>query len=239
MTDTGNGDILALEEVSARYGSVEVLRSIDLRVGEGEAVALLGANGAGKSTTLRVIAGQLKAARGTVRFRGERMNDRPTHARARDGICLIPEGRAIYRRLSVRENLAMQVGNREVSRAIDLAVATFPDLGRRLDQQAGTMSGGQQQMLAVARAIVSEPSLVLVDEVSFGLAPIVVDSIFEVIGELRSRGVSLLIVEQFVDRALELADRFYVLNKGEVVHEGVADASGRDIVASQYLGATA
>src|SRR2546423_220989 len=184
--------MLRLEGIRAGYRRSEVLHGVDLAVPEGAAVGLLGANGAGKSTLLRVAAGLLPATGGTISLGGERIEGVSAHDRARRGLCLIPEGRAIFRQLTVRENLAMQVGGRDVDGAVERVASAFPVLGARLHQTAGTLSGGQQQMLAVARALVTNPRVVLADELSVGLAPVVIDEIFEAVEALRVAGVSLL-----------------------------------------------
>jgi len=229
---------LRLEAVSAGYGRVEVLHAVDVVIPEGSVVALLGANGAGKSTALRVAAGLLPARAGRVVVDGTEVTNLPVHARAARGVCLIPEGRAIFRHLTVRENLAMQVGGRDVAGAIERCVATFPRLADRLDQVAGTMSGGEQQMLAVARALVTDPALVMADELSVGLAPVIVDEIFAAVESLRAQGVSLLIVEQYVERVLELADYVYLLHKGSVAFVG-EPSQCRGSLFEQYMGGAA
>lgn len=230
---------LELEGVRAGYGEVEVLRGIDLVVPDGSAVALLGANGAGKSTTLKVCAGLLRPTRGVVRIDGEELDGSRPSMRARSGLCLIPEGRAIFRRLTVRENIAMQVGGRDVDAAIDKAASFFPPLGGRLSQLAGTLSGGEQQMLAVSRALVTDASLVMADELSVGLAPIVLDVIFDAVKALRSAGKSLLIVEQYIDRALDIADYVHVLHKGSIVFVGEPFQARSGDVLRHYLGSEA
>jgi branched-chain amino acid transport system ATP-binding protein len=228
--------MLRLEGIRAGYGRTEVLHGVDIVVPPGSAVALLGANGAGKSTLLRVASGLLPARAGSITLGEDQVADSPAHDRARRGLCLIPEGRAIFRQLTVRQNLAMHVGGKAVDQAIDRAVAAFAMLGERLDQIAGTLSGGQQQMLAVARALVADPRVVLADELSVGLAPVVVDEIFEAVEVLRREGRSLLLVEQYVDRALAVADYVYILHKGSIVFVGEpAQARSADIF-SQYLG---
>jgi branched-chain amino acid transport system ATP-binding protein len=231
--------MLRLTGIRAGYRRSEVLHGVDLVVPPGAAVALLGANGAGKSTLLRVAAGLLPATGGSVWFGDERIDRLSTHERARRGLCLIPEGRAIFRQLTVRQNLAMQVGGKDVDGAVDRAVATFPVLGERLGQVAGTLSGGQQQMLAVARALVTDPALVLADELSVGLAPVVVDEIFEAVQALRTAGRSLLIVEQYVDRALAVADYVYILHKGRIAFVGEPAQCQAEDVYRQYLGTVA
>ncbi len=211
---------LRFENVTAGYGRVSVLRNVDLVVPDGAAVALLGANGAGKSTLLLTAAGVLRPTHGRVLLGARPIERWRPSARARAGLCLIPEGRGIFRLLTVRENLAMQVGGKNVDEAIDKAAAAFPILGQRLTQQAGTLSGGQQQMLAVARAIVTDAAVVLADELSIGLAPVIVDEIFEAVDTLRTQGRSLLIVEQYAERVLSIVDYVYLLHKGRVVFVG-------------------
>jgi branched-chain amino acid transport system ATP-binding protein len=212
--------VLRFEGIQARYGSLEVLRGIDLVVPEGKTVAMIGANGAGKTTLLRVAAGLLKPAGGRVFLNGRDITGDRAHARAGAGLCLVPDDRGIFPGLTVRENIAMFLGGRDTDRASDLAASRFPVLGDRLDQAAGTMSGGEQQILALTRAFVTRPSIVLADELSMGLAPVVVDRIFDALAELHHNGVSLLIVEQYVDRVLDIADWVYLLHKGEVVFVG-------------------
>jgi len=211
---------LELRGVSAGYGRATVLRNVSLTVPAGRTVALLGANGAGKTTLLRTAAGLNRTTSGEIRLAGERVDHLADHARTRRGLCLVPEGHAIFRSLSVRENLAMYAGGRNVDEAIERAATAFPLIGDRLGQTAGTLSGGQQQMLALSRAIITDARVILADELSMGLAPVVVDEIFRVVEQLRSEGRSLLIVEQFVARALAIADYVYVLHKGSVAFVG-------------------
>ncbi|MGH2728557.1 MAG: ABC transporter ATP-binding protein [Actinomycetota bacterium] len=227
---------LQLEGVHAGYGELEVLRGIDLVVPDGAAVALLGANGAGKTTTLKVGAGLLHPSAGVIRLGGREMDGARPSARVRNGLCLIPEGRAVFRRLTVRQNLAMQVGGRDVEAAIYRAASFFPVLGDRLDQVAGTLSGGEQQMLAVSRALVTDAKLVMADELSVGLAPVLVDVIFDAVKALQAEGRSLLIVEQYIDRALDLADYVYVLHKGSIVFAGEPSQAREGDVLQHYLG---
>jgi branched-chain amino acid transport system ATP-binding protein len=229
---------LRLERVTAGYGRVEVLHGVDLVIPEGSVVALLGANGAGKSTALRVTAGLLPARSGRIRLDGADVTKVPVHARASRGLCLIPEGRAIFRHLTVRENLEMQVGRRALNGTAERAVETFPRLGERMGQVAGTLSGGEQQMLAVARALVTDPALVMADELSVGLAPVIVDEILSAVESLRAHGVSLLIVEQYVERVLEIADYVYILHKGSVAFVG-EPAQCRGSVFERYMGGAA
>jgi branched-chain amino acid transport system ATP-binding protein len=228
--------LLELCNVHAGYGRTEVLRGVDLRVPDGKVVALLGANGAGKTTLLKTVAGFLRPTTGNVRWQGANIEASSPHWRVRSGICLIPEGRGVFRRLSVRDNLAMQVRGKGVSRAVEQATAAFPVLGRRLGQLAGTLSGGEQQMLALSRALVTGAKLVLADELSVGLAPVVVDEIFDVVNELRAQGSSLLIVEQYVERVLEIADYVYILQKGSVAFVGEPQQCLAGPIFDRYLG---
>lgn len=231
--------MLELSAVSAGYRRGEsVIRAVDLAVGRGRLVALLGANGSGKTTTLRTASGLLRPSSGRVIFDGTDVTGWQASRLAAAGLCHVPEGRAVFPRLTVEENL--KVYARSSSRDdIENAFTVFPALDPLRNRLAGRMSGGQQQMLALARAYVTHPKIALLDEVSMGLAPLVVDEIFAVIPSLLERGTSLLIVEQYVDRALDLADAVIVLARGEVVFSG----SPKDLRASTelldaYLGAT-
>jgi branched-chain amino acid transport system ATP-binding protein len=228
--------VLRLSGIRAGYGRVEVLRGVDLTVPDGSVVALLGANGAGKTTLLRVAAGLLAPTAGEVLFDGDPVGASPGHVRTRKGLCLIPEGRGIFRPLSVRENLSMFVGGRQVPAAVGTAVAAFPRLSERLSARAGTLSGGEQQMLAVSRAFLGDYRLIMADELSVGLAPVVVDEIFASIGRLKSEGRSLLVVEQYVDRILDIADYVYILHKGRIAFVGEPAQCRHSGVFEQYLG---
>jgi branched-chain amino acid transport system ATP-binding protein len=200
-------------------------------------VALLGPNGAGKTTLLRVASGLLPTTAGDIRFDGTSLVGRPPDVFARAGICHIPEGRGIFRSLSVKENLLLQAPAANDEAALARAVEAFPRLGERLSQQAGTMSGGEQQMLAVARAYLSNPSLVFLDEVSLGLAPLIVDEIFEFLRRLAAQGTALLLVEQYIARALQLADFVFILNHGQVVFAGEPSELDEADVYRSYVGA--
>lgn len=230
---------LELTGVRAGYGTAPVLHGIDLVVPKGKAVALLGANGAGKTTALKVAGGLLPPSTGDIRLWGEPVTRLREHARARLGMTFIPEGHSIFRQLSVRENLAMYVGGKGVAEAVDRAASIFPILGERLSQEAGTLSGGQQQMLALCRALVTDKQLILADELSVGLAPVIVDEIFAAVELLLAEGRSLLIVEQYVSRVLTLADYVYILNKGRVVFVGEPSQCHDTHVFEQYLGSVA
>jgi branched-chain amino acid transport system ATP-binding protein len=211
---------LELTSLSSGYGRTTVVRDVTLAVRPGSVTALLGSNGAGKTTLLRTVSGLIPATSGNVRLRGIDITRQRPHRRFAAGLCHVPEGRGVFRGLSVRENLIMQAPRGREDDAIGRAVEAFPILGKRLWQRASTMSGGEQQMLAVAAAYTREPQMVLVDEVSLGLAPLVLDEIFGFLSTLRSKGVALLIVDQFATRALELADAAYVLRRGSITYGG-------------------
>ena len=231
--------LLEVEGLRGGYGTTEVLHGVDLRVPAGCTVLLLGANGAGKTTLLKTIAGTLAPSAGQMRLHDTSIERWKAHRRAQAGICLIPEGRGIFRALSVRENIAMQVKGRGVDAAFELAASYFPVLGRRANQAAGTMSGGEQQMLALAHALVTNPELVMADELSLGLAPVIVDEILDALKQMRDEGRALLLVEQYVERALELADYVYILHKGEVVFVGEPAQCASGEVFHRYLGSAA
>jgi branched-chain amino acid transport system ATP-binding protein len=230
--------MLELRGIEAGYGEHTVLRGVSLTVQRGTVVAVLGPNGAGKTTLLRVASGLLKPSTGAVMLDGEDVTRTRPYARARRGLCHIPEGRGIYPTLTVRENLVLHSHKGEEAAALDRAISAFPVLGEKLRQPAGQLSGGQQQMLSLVRAYLTDPKLVLVDEASMGLAPVVIDRIFEFLGQIASSGTALLIVEQYVNRALALADRVYLLNKGSVAFTGKSQDVGDDLFA-HYLGAAA
>ncbi len=228
--------MLSLQHITGGYGDTTVLRDISIDVPDSSVVALLGPNGAGKSTTLRMAAGLLRPKQGTVEFDGHDVSKLGPFQRSRRGLCLIPEGRGIFPSLTVRENLVMHVDKRHQREALDRAVETFPVLGERRTQIAGTLSGGEQQMLALVRAYVANPKLVLIDEASLGLAPLIVDAIFEFIERLADEGTSLLLVEQYINRALALASVVYLLNQGEIVYSGSAEGLDEDTVFALYAG---
>jgi branched-chain amino acid transport system ATP-binding protein len=215
---------------------MEILHGIGLEVRPGECVAILGPNGAGKTTLMRALGGLLPARQGAIVLDGVDITKSPASRRAASGLCLIPEGRAIYRSLTVAENLAMHCGGRDLNGAIDTATTYFPILGSRLKQVAGTLSGGQQQMLALSRAVVRKAPLVMADELSLGLAPIVVDEIFAALQRLVHEGSSLLVVEQYVAKVMGVADRLYMLNRGRCVFEGTPDQAKKADVYARYLG---
>jgi branched-chain amino acid transport system ATP-binding protein len=228
--------VLEIESVTAGYGDTVVLRDVSLSVPDSAVVALLGPNGAGKTTLLRAASGLIKPMGGRVTLAGEDVTGRKPHEMARRGLCHLPEGRGIFPSLTVRDNLILQSVKGTEDASIDKAVASFPVLGNRIKQLAGSLSGGEQQMLALVRTVLTEPKIVVVDEASLGLAPIVVDRIFDTLKRIAQSGTSLLIVEQYVTRALELADTVYLLNRGEVVFSGAATEVHGDEVFERYLG---
>ncbi|WP_039801781.1 ABC transporter ATP-binding protein [Nocardia araoensis] len=227
---------LELSSVTAGYGSTIVLHRVDLTVPRGSVVSLLGPNGAGKTTLLRVAVGLLPVRSGTVALDGaDTTRSRPAR-RARAGLCLIPEGRGVFAGLTVGENLRLLTPPWRRRSAADAVLDIFPALRSTLNQRAGSLSGGQQQMLSLARAWLASPTIVLIDEVSMGLAPLVVDEIFEAVNDLRATGAAILLVEQYVDRALAVADDVVLLNRGAVAFSGPASAIRRDEVLDKYLG---
>jgi len=228
---------LELRNVTAAYGDTVVLRDVSLVVPSGKVVALLGPNGAGKTTLLSVASGLLRARRGAVLVDDEDCTGAGPEERVGRGVCHITEGRSVFPGLTVADNLRMFAPRGGADNAVERAVSAFPRLGERLGQLAGTMSGGEQQMLALSRAYAQQAPLIMLDEVSTGLAPIIVDEIFEFLGRLAAEGHSLLIVEQYVAKALALADIVYVLARGRMVFAGqLAEAQDTDILA-HYLGA--
>ncbi|MGE0308855.1 MAG: ABC transporter ATP-binding protein [Acidimicrobiia bacterium] len=227
---------LSLTDLRAGYGRTIVLRDVSMQVPAGSVVALLGPNGAGKTTLIKTVSGLLPATGGTVEMFGEDVTKLPPEVRSARYLCTIPEGRGIYRSLTVRENLRLQSPKGKLTETIERASQAFPVLGQRLDQQAGTMSGGEQQMLSLAAAYVRDPRLVIIDEASLGLAPIIVDTVFEFVDHLRSLGASMLIVDQFVQRALAIASKAYILNKGSMEFEGTPQELLSGNLFERYLG---
>jgi branched-chain amino acid transport system ATP-binding protein len=233
--------LLELDEVRTFYGRIEAVKGLSLTVNQGEIVTLIGANGAGKSTTLRSIQGLTRAKYGTIRFAGQEIQGARPHEIVKMGIAQSPEGRRLFPRMSVRENLEMGAFNREdgdeIEKDVDHVYSLFPRLGERRSQQAGTLSGGEQQMCAIGRALMSRPRLLLLDEPSMGLAPILVDKIFEIIQEINKEGTTILLVEQNALIALGIADRGYVLETGKVTLTDRADLlATNDQVRKAYLG---
>jgi len=233
--------MLSLREVDVHYGPIQALHGVFLTVEQGEIVALIGANGAGKSTTLSLISGLLRPSRGEVLFEGQSLATVPAHAIVARGICQVPEGRRVFADLTVVENLEMGAylvrGRRRVQEAMADVFALFPRLAERRRQRAGTLSGGEQQMLAIGRALMTHPKLLLLDEPSLGLAPNLVQSIFGVIRDINARGVTILLVEQNAHMALRIAHRGYVLETGRIVlADSAANLEANPQVRAAYLG---
>ena len=232
--------ILELDDVHTYYGHIHALKGISIQVGRGEIVTLLGSNGAGKTTTLKTISGLLHPRQGTVRFEGQDISRTPAHDLVKVGIGQAPEGRRIFSRLTVLENLQMGAFTRkpsEIHEDVDRVMTLFPRLRERTHQQGGTLSGGEQQMLAIGRAMMSQPRVLLLDEPSLGLAPILVQQVFQTIREINAQGTTILLVEQNALQALSIADRGYVLQTGTVVLSGKAsDLVTNETVRKAYLG---
>jgi branched-chain amino acid transport system ATP-binding protein len=233
--------MLKIENLEVAYGNIKAIKGISLEVNQGEIVTLIGSNGAGKSTTLRAISGILKPKSGSITFNGERIDGVEGHDIVAKGICQSPEGRRIFPKMSVDENLDLGAFLRNDKAGIaadrDRVLELFPRLRERIDQKAGTMSGGEQQMLAVGRALMGSPKLLLLDEPSMGLAPVLVDMIFETIEKINKQGTTILLVEQNALAALNVADRAYVLESGSIKMSGKAkDLISNDEVTKAYLG---
>ncbi len=216
----GNEPLLIVEGLRVAYGGIQAVRGITFHINAGETVALIGANGAGKTSTLKALARMLDAAGGSVRYQGKEISRLPSHHLVREGIALVPEGRGVFPRLTIAENLAMGAFCRndkaEIARDIDHGYGLFPRLKEREAQLAGTLSGGEQQMLAIGRALMGRPQLLLLDEPSMGLAPIMVQKIFEVVRAVAAEGMTILLIEQNAKLALETSQRGYVMESGEI-----------------------
>ena len=233
--------MLSVENLSVNYGAIRALHQVSCRVKQGEIVALIGANGAGKTTILNTISGIVPSISGSVSFEGEEITRMAAHLIVRKGICQVPEGRRVFGLMSVQENLEMGgfilPGKQEVARGIERAFTLFPRLAERRKQAARTLSGGEQQMLAMGRALMSDPRLLLLDEPSMGLAPMLVEKIFEIVVEINKTGTTIMLVEQNASMALSIAHRAYVLETGEVVLSGEAAELARNPeVRKAYLG---
>ena len=242
MSVSGNGHaappLLELRNVTAGYGQVTVLREVNVSVPASSVVAVLGPNGAGKTTLLRAATGLIRPTGGQILFGGEDVTSRRPHSLAGRGFCLIPEGRGVFPSLTVRENIILaSPKTKSRSDAVKQAVEALPVLGSRLSQVAGSLSGGEQQMLALARAIVSDAKLVAVDEASLGLAPAIVDRVYEVLRRIVASGAAVMLVEQYVNRAIDFADLVCVLNRGAVVYSGDAGTLSRENLLAEYMGA--
>ncbi|MBV9593235.1 MAG: ABC transporter ATP-binding protein [Actinobacteria bacterium] len=231
--------MLGLVDVEVRYGNIRALKGISFEVGAGEIVALLGANGAGKTTTQKTISGMLRPSAGSITYEGSRIDGIPAHELIGLGICHVPEGRHVFPRMTVAENLEMGAFRfKRVDRTdLEHVLGLFPRLQERYRQVAGTLSGGEQQMLAIGRALMGKPRLLLLDEPSMGLAPLVVQQIFDIVRQINTAGVTVLLVEQNAAQALALANRGYVLETGEIVLTGTGpDLLADDRVRAAYLG---
>jgi branched-chain amino acid transport system ATP-binding protein len=228
--------VLELDRITAGYGETVVLRDVSLLVPNSGVVALLGPNGAGKTTTLRAASGLIKPMRGSVLLDGEDVTGLKPYAMARRGLCHLPEGHGIFPSLTVKENIVLNSPKGKEKESLVKAGDQFPVLAARLRQQAGSLSGGEQQMLSLVRAYLTNPRIVVVDEASLGLSPLLVDQVFEALIEIVAEGTALLLVEQYVTRALELADTAYIMNRGQVVYSGAAaDLQGEEVF-ERYLG---
>jgi branched-chain amino acid transport system ATP-binding protein len=225
--------LLELDNVCASYATFRALFDVSFAAPEGTAVALLGSNGAGKTTVARVITGLIKPTSGHIRFDGQDVTDLPAFRLARLGIAHAPEGRSVFSSLSVEENLVLSfrqtLGRGGVPDALERAYERFPRLAERRRQSAGTLSGGEQRMLSLGRVLADPPRLLVVDELSLGLAPAVVDTVFETLGEIRDRGTTLIVIEQHVDRALALAEHVVLLGQGQVIYRGLAADVGAEV----------
>jgi branched-chain amino acid transport system ATP-binding protein len=233
--------MLTLQDVRVHYGAIQAVKGISLEVRERELVTIVGANGAGKTTTLRTISGIYRPTTGSITFEGKNLATLPSHEIVALGISQAPEGRQIFGSLSVRDNLMLGATRRAdrsgIEQELDYLVSLFPVLGERMNQSGGTLSGGEQQMLAIARALMAKPRLLLLDEPSLGLAPMLVNRIFAVISRLRETGVTILLVEQNARKALEIADRAYVMETGRIILEGDARAlAANPEIEKAYLG---
>lgn len=231
---------LDVEGIDVSYGAIQALRSASLSIGDGEAVALIGSNGAGKSTLLKTISGMLAPTAGKIEHDGHSIAGAATHQIARRGIAHVPEGRRLFPRMSVRENLllgAVQRRDKEIQADLDVQLDLFPRLRERLDQEAGTLSGGEQQMVAISRALMSRPTVLLLDEPSLGLSPLMVETVFKAVAAIHLSGTGLLLVEQNAAKALSVTSRGYVMSAGEIVKEGQSsDLRDDDMVREIYLG---
>ena len=232
--------MLNVENINVYYGAIHAVKDVSFHVNEGEIVTLIGANGAGKTTTLQTVSGLLHARTGTITFQNENIAGVPAHKLVSRGLAQVPEGRRVFLQMSVKENLEMGAFTRpgsEVDASIAEVYERFPRLKERMHQVAGTLSGGEQQMLAMGRALMSKPKLLMLDEPSMGLAPILVEQIFDIIKELHKAGTTILLVEQNAEMALKVADRAYVLESGSVALSGTgAELAASDAIKKAYLG---
>ena len=233
-------EILKVENMNVYYGAIHAIKGISFHVDQGEVVTLIGANGAGKSTTLQTVSGLLRSRTGSIQFCGENISNVPSHKIVEKGLAQVPEGRRIFLQMSVEENLEMGAytqGNAGIPQDLEMVFGLFPRLKERRRQVAGTLSGGEQQMLAMGRALMSHPKLLMLDEPSMGLAPILVEQIFDIIRQLHEEGTTILLVEQNAQMALSVADRAYVMETGKITLSGTgAELAASDEVKKAYLG---
>jgi len=244
VRDAAVAPLLAIDKLEVAYGGIQAVKGVSLEVAEGELVCLIGANGAGKTTTLKGVCGLLPVKRGRIRYRGEDITGRPPFSLVRNGLAMVPEGRGVFGALTIEENLAMGAYIRHDAPAvrsdIERVFTLFPRLRERRRQTAGTLSGGEQQMLAMARALMSRPALLLMDEPSMGLAPLMVQKVFETIRTVSAEGVTILLIEQNAKLALEVSRRGYVMESGEITLSGASrDLLDSPAVRAAYLGETA
>ncbi len=241
MTEASNKVLLKVSGLKVSYGGIQAVKGADFEVREGELVTLIGSNGAGKTTTMKAITGSLAAAAGSIEYMGQNIAGKGAWDLVKQGLAMVPEGRGVFARMTITENLLMgayiRTDKAEIANDIDKVFGIFPRLKERKDQLAGTMSGGEQQMLAMGRALMSRPKVLLLDEPSMGLSPIMVDKIFDVVRDVYAQGVTVLLVEQNASRALGIADRGYVMESGLITMSGDAKVMLRDPkVRAAYLG---
>lgn len=242
MADSNKPVLLSINDLHVSYGGIKAVKGVSLEVREGELVTLIGANGAGKTTTLKAVMGLLPFKTGDIQFRGKSIKNLSTWDRVKQGLVMVPEGRGVFARMTIVENLQMGAflhdNKEEYERGVDYAFTTFPRLKERANQLAGTMSGGEQQMLAMARALMTQPKLLILDEPSMGLSPVLTETIFEVINKVSQEGMTVVLVEQNANLALHAADRGYVMDSGNMIMSGNADVLLSDPkVQEAYLGA--
>ena len=242
MADSNKPVLLSINDLHVSYGGIKAVKGVSLEVHEGELVTLIGANGAGKTTTLKAVMGLLPFKTGDIQFRGKSIKILSTWDRVKQGLVMVPEGRGVFARMTIVENLQMGAflhdNKEEYERGVDYAFTTFPRLKERANQLAGTMSGGEQQMLAMARALMTQPKLLILDEPSMGLSPVLTETIFEVINKVSQEGMTVVLVEQNANLALHAADRGYVMDSGNMIMSGNADVLLNDPkVQEAYLGA--
>ena len=242
MADSNKPVLLSINDLHVAYGGIKAVKGVSLDVREGELVTLIGANGAGKTTTLKAVMGLLPFKTGDIQFRGKSIKSLSTWDRVKQGLVMVPEGRGVFARMTIVENLQMGAflhdNKEEYERGVDYAFTTFPRLKERANQLAGTMSGGEQQMLAMARALMTQPKLLILDEPSMGLSPVLTETIFEVINKVSQEGMTVVLVEQNANLALHAADRGYVMDSGNMIMSGNADVLLSDPkVQEAYLGA--